>query len=75
MANISGNGTGERNNGECFSLPVPNTNVIDDGSRDVLTGSEGYDWFFADLDGQVKDMITDLSDAEFAADLDWILAP
>jgi hypothetical protein len=38
-------------------------------------GSAGQDWFFAQLDGDnntVKDKITDLSAAEFAADLDFI---
>jgi hypothetical protein len=49
--------------------------VFDDGSYDVLTGSAGQDWFFAQLDGgngRVKDKITDLGAAEFAADLDFI---
>jgi virginiamycin B lyase len=51
--------------------------VFDDGSHDVLTGSAGQDWFFAQLDddeGKVKDKITDLSASEFASDLEWILA-
>lgn len=49
--------------------------VFDDGGRDVLTGSAGQDWFFANLGGTgVQDKVTDPSDDEFAAELDWILA-
>ena len=48
-------------------------NVTDDGSKDVLTGSAGIDWFFANLEGDgVLDKITDLSADEFAQDLDFI---
>ena len=53
----------------------PSATVFNDGASDVLTGSAGQDWFFAQLDGDggsVKDKITDLSAAEFAADLDFI---
>jgi Ca2+-binding RTX toxin-like protein len=52
------------------------TTVFDDGAEDVLTGSAGSDWFFANLSGAgVKDKVTDLSAKEFATDLDVILAP
>lgn len=52
--------------------------LIDD-ARDLLTGSQGLDWFFArffanidlDDDGR-RDRITDLKAGEFADDLDWI---
>lgn len=48
--------------------------VLDDYSRDLLTGSSGIDWFFANLGNEgVMDKITDLSDSEFAIDIDWIL--
>lgn len=50
--------------------------VFDDNAHDVLTGSAGQDWFFAQLDGDdstVKDKITDLGASEFASDIDWIL--
>jgi hypothetical protein len=47
--------------------------VFDDGAADVMTGSAGQDWFFANLDSGVKDKITDLSASEFANDLDFIL--
>ncbi len=76
LNNLSGIGTGERANAEFFLIATgENATVIGDGSRDLLTGSQGCDWFFADLDGDVNDKITDLSDDEFAEDLDWILAP
>lgn len=54
--------------------------VYNDGAHDVLTGSAGQDWFFANLaleegdDATSEDKITDLSDAEFANDLDFILS-
>ena len=50
--------------------------IEDDDEYDVLTGSSGTDWFFANLAGDgVLDKITDLDDELFASDLDWILAP
>ena len=53
----------------------PDATVWDDSGRDVLTGSSGQDWFFANLDGTgVLDKVTDLHDDEFADDLAWILA-
>lgn len=50
------------------------TTVWEDDAKDVLTGSAGQDWFFANLgsDG-VRDKVTDLHADEFAADLAWIL--
>ncbi|MCI0357419.1 MAG: hypothetical protein L0211_02915 [Planctomycetaceae bacterium] len=71
-ANISGAGTGPRENGMFFLTALT---VQDDGARDVMTGSSGFDWFFANLgseDDASKDKITDLSAAEFAADLEFI---
>ncbi len=50
--------------------------VFDDGSADVLTGSAGQDWFWANVEGAgLRDKITDLSAAEFANDLNFIQAP
>ena len=50
--------------------------MFDDGAADVLTGSSGQDWFFANLTGTgVKDKVTDLSAAEFANDLTFIQGP
>jgi autotransporter-associated beta strand protein len=55
--------------------------VHDDGVRDVLTGSAGQDWFFANLvrdagdDASHMDKITDLGACEFAQDIDFIQAP
>jgi uncharacterized delta-60 repeat protein len=47
---------------------------LDDGAKDVLTGSSGQDWFFANLDAGVLDKITDLSADEFQPDLEFILS-
>jgi titin len=54
--------------------------VFDDDYADVLTGSAGIDWFFANLDGDgdpnmAKDRITDLHASEFADDLEFIQGP
>jgi uncharacterized delta-60 repeat protein len=39
--------------------------IFDDGAQDKLTGDLSTDWFFANVDGTVKDKITDLSGTEF----------
>jgi len=39
---------------------------LDDLSADVLTGSEGYDWFFFKSS---EDRVTDLTDKAFERDL------
>ncbi|MBW3597896.1 MAG: cadherin-like domain-containing protein [Planctomycetes bacterium] len=68
----------QRLNGEYYlKIDGAEPTVVDDGQKDVLTGSAGADWFFAQLDGDdeaAKDKITDLGAGEFADDLDWILA-
>ena len=53
-----------------------------DGARDVLTGSAGQDWCFANLvlngkdeDATPRDKITDVPACEFAQDIDVIEAP
>jgi hypothetical protein len=87
MANITGSGTGtsftERQNGYEFLNVDPARGAVtvhDDNAKDLLTGSEGQDWFFANLvldsgdDADAKDKITDLSAKEFALDLDFILS-
>lgn len=58
------------------AIKLDATTVHDDGVQDVLTGGAGLDWFLANLNGGgVNDKITDLKAAEFANDLDFILAP
>jgi Ca2+-binding RTX toxin-like protein len=52
------------------STTQPNT-VLDDGARDVLTGSAGTDWFLLNEDND-GDRATDLNDEVFANDLSWI---
>lgn len=83
VANLMGTGSGSdyanRANGGYFlrvTDQAATTTVFDDGAEDVLTGSAGQDWFFANLTGSgVRDRITDLGAAEFAIDLDFILGP
>ncbi|MBW3540325.1 MAG: hypothetical protein KY476_08645 [Planctomycetes bacterium] len=77
IANLSGQGTGERANGNVFLIAVddPATSeddrtVVDDDAKDVLTGSAGDDWFFFNPD---RDRVTDLKDEVFANDLEFIL--
>jgi uncharacterized delta-60 repeat protein len=70
-----GTGTAIRANGSTF---LSESTVHDDGVRDVLTGSSGFDWFFANLsltgedDSPIKDKITGLDSEEFAEDIDFI---
>ena len=76
VANLNGTGSGPRLNGTILLLADgPAATVLDDGVVDVLTGDAGLDWF-CNLDGdgvtRQKDRVTDLSDSEFAADLDFI---
>ncbi len=94
-ANLFGNGTGDRANGLVFltldrywcdeymgEWQIATGTVHDDDASDVLTGSAGQDWFFANMvlgsetpdNATQKDKITDLHAAEFAPDLDWILS-
>ena len=55
--------------------PVATKSASPDTSVDVLTGSAGQDWYFANVQGGgVQDKITDLSAQEFAGDLDFIQA-
>jgi|GEM_PF-1439456 len=72
-ANLSnGSGSATRANGSFF---LSATTVHDDGARDVMTGSSGFDWFFAHLGSETdltKDKITDMNAAEFAIDVDFI---
>ncbi|HUG94141.1 MAG TPA: hypothetical protein VML55_25150 [Planctomycetaceae bacterium] len=42
-----------------------------DDDRDILTGSEGDDWFLFDAD---RDRATDLTDEAFSDDLEFILS-
>jgi Ca2+-binding RTX toxin-like protein len=81
VANLMGTGSGadfaNRLNGNYFlKTDGSGVTVFDDNSEDVLPGSAGQDWYFANLVGSgVHDKITDLSAAEFAQDLAFILGP
>lgn len=74
MANLGGTGSGTRANGNHVLIATGiDRTVFDDGACDVLTGSSGTDWFFANLSGPgLLDRITDLSASEFANDLEFI---
>ncbi len=79
-ANILGdNPGGDRANGNFFLRPDTNVNgdatAFDDGERDILTGNQGQDLFYFNNDSGVLDKITDLTASEFAADIDWLMAP
>ena len=51
--------------------PLLNASVREDNAADKLTGSDGTDWFFANLvHGGVLDTITDKKTNEFAIDVD-----
>ena len=71
-------GTGEANARRLAILDYMSVNalvVTDDTDRDLLTGSAGIDWFFANLQGGgVLDKVTDFDDTAFATDLAFILA-
>jgi Ca2+-binding RTX toxin-like protein len=65
VANLRGTGTGPRLNGNFFlKAQGPGATVFDDLAVDVLTGSGGQDWFWANLSGPQIDQITDLSMGE-----------
>ena len=71
VANLRGEGTGERLNGNVFlTVDCPSATVFDDTDADKLTGSSGQDWFFANLDGTNLDTITDQHSSEFADELE-----
>ncbi|MBI4327399.1 MAG: cadherin-like domain-containing protein [Chloroflexi bacterium] len=53
VANLSGQGTGPRLNGNYFLQP--GVTVFDDFAKDSLQGDGGQDWFLADSNDAVKD--------------------
>ena len=76
MGTGSGSSFVNRSNGNVFlTTEGASATVFDDGAADVLTGSAGQDWFFANLDTGVRDRITDLGAREFANDIDFIVGP
>lgn len=48
------------------------TTVHDDGRVDWLSGLSGRDWFFANWDGGVRDIVTDLQVNEILIDVDQL---
>ena len=54
IADLSGTGSGPRNNGNYFLIASgPTATVFGASARDVLDGGPGMDWFFADLSQDV----------------------
>jgi len=49
---------------------VADVTVHDDATVDYLTGSAGQDWFFANTDCGVLDIIADLASNECSVDVD-----
>jgi hypothetical protein len=75
VANLKGTGSGPRANGNNFlKASGPEVTVFDDGAVDVLTGSGGDDWYFANLVGGVLDQVKGLGGSEFVEEL-AVLAP
>jgi hypothetical protein len=73
VANLLGTGVGPRHNENYFLLADgPNATLFDDDAVDLLTGSSGSDWFFANLDIGIRDKITDLGFNELGSDVDFI---
>jgi Ca2+-binding RTX toxin-like protein len=81
-ANIAGTGSGPSfaarlNDNYFLRGDGPGATVHDDNERDVLVGSTGRDWFFANLhlspteDATRRDVISDLHSNELAEDLDF----
>lgn len=76
-ANITGPTTNGVSGTYFLQTPGAGATVFDDAAADVLTGSAGQDWFFANVakdstDSGVRDKVTDRSASEFANDLDFI---
>jgi Ca2+-binding RTX toxin-like protein len=71
VANLRGEGSTGRLNGEYFlTVGGPDTTVLDDNAIDTLSGNAGQDWFFANLDADFRDVLTDVKRDEARDDLD-----
>src|SRR5262249_2041589 len=67
--NPRGTGSGPRLNGNFFLKAAgPGQTVFDDGASDTLTGGSGRDWFFANLDAGILDVVVDLAGDELFDD-------
>ena len=75
--NITGTGTGPRNNGANYlktsDASMTQNTVFDDGVVDRLWGDSGTDWFFANTLGDLGNVLDDIRDrtgSELSEDLD-----
>jgi predicted outer membrane repeat protein len=65
VANLSGTGSGPRNNGSVFLIASgPGATVFATTAVDQLLGGSGMNWYFAKQSGTVKDLLTGLHDGE-----------
>ncbi len=62
----SGTGSVARLNGAFFL--IDGWTVFDDTKKDTLTGGSGTDWFFANKDAGIVDVMTDKSSGEIVTD-------
>lgn len=71
VANLKGVGSGPRANGDYVLIAKgDNRTVFDDAAEDRLVGSSGQDWFFANIDSGVLDVVTGLTGLETVQDID-----
>jgi Ca2+-binding RTX toxin-like protein len=67
IANLSGIGSGPRNNGNSFLIASgPGATIFDDNAGDVLQGGSGMDWFFVGLS---QDILHGRHDSEIVGSL------
>jgi hypothetical protein len=70
IANLRGNGSGSRANGNVFlKADGDGATVFDDGAVDQLVGAAGEDWFFANIAGGNLDDLGGIEGSEFVDDI------
>ena len=72
MANLLGQGCGPRKNGSIvLSTCGEHATVLNDDDSDTLRGNAGVDWFFANLDTGIIDIVKDSKANEVISEPDW----
>jgi Ca2+-binding RTX toxin-like protein len=72
-ANLTGNGSGLRVNGNFFlKVSGPDATAFDDPSVDLLKGTAGSDWYFANLSGGASDQLSGRSSNEIVEELEVV---
>jgi hypothetical protein len=75
VANLGGAAGGANGGVYLVGGDGPDATVSDDGAEDVLTGSQGNDWFLVNTSaGTVRDRVTDWSayEAQYVEDIEFI---